>query len=452
MSDPLPSVQDIDWEDVGLQAAQLLSRYIQIDTSNPPGNEAAGAAFLKETLAAEGIPAVLHEPAPGRANLVARLNAAEAQAAPLLLLHHIDVVPAVPDRWQVPPFDGVVDGGYVWGRGAIDDKGLGTIHLMAFLLLKRLGIPLTRDVIFMAVADEEEGGGQGAAWMVERHWPDIECEYVWDEGGTGSRGIIGSRPAFAISVSEKRSMVVRLTARGRGGHGSMTSSGTPVDRLVTALQRLLSHRTEIRFNSVTREFFRRVARSQPFPASWLMRNATHPAIRPLVTRRVAGNAGVNAMLRDTVAATVLRAGDKANVAPEVAEATLDARLLPDTDGEAFLDELRRAIGDDSISVEATGIPSPTPASPMDAALFRAFERAIEDHVPGAIVTPLQTPVATDSRFFRARGVKAYGLIPAVLTQDELDTIHGVDERISVDNLRLGVRIALDAIIDLCGRP
>ena len=360
----------------------------------------------------------------------------------------MDVVPAPASAWSVPPFDGVVRDGAVWGRGAIDDKGLGTVHLMAFLLLNRLGIPLRRDVVLMAVADEEQGGGHGTKWMIDNHWPEIECEYVWDEGGAGTRGIIGSRPTFAVAVSEKRSMPVRLTAGGRGGHGSM-AAGTPVDRLVRALHALQGLRAEARFSDVTREFLRRIAPTQRFPASWMLRHADSPAIRPMVARRLASIPSVNAMLRDTVAATMLTAGETANVAPEQAHAILGTRLLPDTDGTRFVDAIRRAINDESISVEAAPSPPGAAPSPVDSAMFRAFERAIEASVPDAIVTPVQTPVATDSRFFRERGVKAYGLVPVVLTQEELGAVHGVDERLSVQDLTLGVKIALDVILDLC---
>ena len=279
-------------------------------------------------------------------------------------------------------------------------------------------------------------------------WPEIECEYVWDEGGTGSKGIIGTRPIFAVSVSEKRSLVVRLTARGAGGHGSMASAA-PVYRLASALLALQLYPSDLRFNSVTREFFRRVSPARPFPISWMMRHLDHPAIRPLAARRLASIPSVNAMLRDTITPTVLSAGQKANVSPDLAEAQLDVRLLPETDAESFLNSIRLAISDPSISFEATDIPDSVPPSPMDSAMFEAFERAIEAQVPGAIVTPLQTPVATDSRFFRDRGVEAYGLLPAVLTQADINTIHGADERVSIENLTLGIKIALDVLIELC---
>ena len=243
-----------------------------------------------------------------------------------MLLHHMDVVPAPlgpeengVETWSVPPFKGALREGYVWGRGAIDDKGLGIAHLMAFILLKRLGITPSRDVVFMAVADEEEGGKYGTNWMIEHHWPEIACEYVWDEGGAGTVGIIGDRPIFGISVTEKRSVTVRVTATGRGGHGAMVAD-TPIHKLTSALHALRHYRGDTRFNRVTKEFFSRIAQTQPFPASWFLRHAGNPAIKPLVEGKLAKVPSVQAMLRDTLTPTVLRAGQKANVAPRVAEA------------------------------------------------------------------------------------------------------------------------------------
>ena len=446
----MPAPDSIQWDEVGREATELLSRYIRIDTSNPPGNEDPAARLLQEALSAEGIGVATYEPAAGRANLIARLDADQPVGPPLLLLHHMDVVPATPSSWSFPPFGGVVRDGHVWGRGAIDDKGLGVIHLMAFVILKRLGVPLKRSVLLMAVADEEEGGAHGTEWMVEHHWADIECEYVWDEGGIGSIGLMGDRPVFAVSVAEKRSMLVRLTARGGGGHGSIASD-TPVDRLVSALHSLQRRGTDLRFNDVTRAFFRRIAVTQRFPGSWVMRHAGSPLLRPLVRRSVDKIPSISAMLQDTVTATVVKAGQKFNVAPELAEAVLDVRLLPDTDAGQFVGRLKRDIGDDSISVDADEKSAPTPPSPVDSDMFMAFESAISRHVPDAVVVPMQTPVATDSRFFRAKGVKAYGLIPVVLTPEELGGVHGVNERLSVGNLVLGVKIALDAILGLCAQ-
>ena len=324
---------------------------------------------------------------------MARLRAADApqpgnhDPAPLLLLHHMDVVPAEPASWSVSPFDGVVRDEHVCGRGAIDDKRLGTIHLMALLLLKRWLVPLKRDVILMAVADEEEGGEFGARWMVEHYWSEIDCGYVWDEGGTGSHGIVGTRPIFAISIAEKRHLSVQITARVAGGHGSMGSDNT-VERLVSALYRLAGYSGELRFDEVTREFFRRIAQGRPFPLSWVMRHAGHPVLKALMAHQIGKIPSINAMVRDTLTPTVVRAGHKTNVSPDVATATLDARLLPGTEVETFLGDLKHLIDDRSISIEADNAPASTLPSSVETALFQSMELVIGAHIPGAIVTPV----------------------------------------------------------------
>jgi len=260
---------------------------------------------------------------------------------------------------------------------------------------------------------------------------------------------MGRRPIFAVSVWEKRSMLLKLTAEGTGGHGSMVGN-TPLDRLVRALHAIQGYSPEMRFNSVTREFFDRISRDQGFIAGWLMRHAETPVVKGYMSRQIRNISSIHAMLRDTITATVLSTGDKPNVVDEQVEATLDVRLLPDTDRDAFLDSIRRVINDDAIELEATESPTSGPPSPVNSEFFRALSHAIYANEPDALVTPMQTPVATDSRFFRELGVAAYGLLPLVLTSEELGSIHGVDERISVKSLTSGIKIALEAVSTLCG--
>ncbi len=204
-------MNDSDWTQVGSEAVDRLSRYIQIDTANSPGNERAGAEFLEDLLSSESIPSTMFRPEPDRANLLASLDG-EGAEPPVLLLHHIDVVPAASDRWRREPFGGLIEDGHVWGRGAIDDKSLGIMHVLALALLRRQGIPLKRRVMLLAVSDEELDGFAGTKWVIDNHWDRIRSEYVWDEGGVGTRGIVGEVPVFTVSVAEKRSAMVRLVA------------------------------------------------------------------------------------------------------------------------------------------------------------------------------------------------------------------------------------------------
>jgi acetylornithine deacetylase/succinyl-diaminopimelate desuccinylase-like protein len=440
-------LSEIVWTDVGNDAARLLSRYIQIDTTNPPGNERAAVEFLEGFLTSRSIPSARYTSAPDRANLLAKLEG-DGSAAPVMLLHHMDVVPANRDRWAEDPFSGSLADGHVLGRGAIDDKGLGVMQLIAFGLLRDSGVAFKRDILLLAVSDEESGGKLGSQWMVENHWPDIQCEYVWDEGGTGTIGIMGNRPVFAVSVAEKKGMNVRLTTQGTGGHGSFVST-SPLNRMVTALNRLQSSRMPAQFGDVTKKFLREVSRTQSFPSSWLVRNAYKPVVRTLVANKLAAIPAIDAMLRDTVTLTSVQSGAGTNVAPDSAIASLDVRLLPSTDKTDFLRRLKSALGDDSVIIESADPPPIVDSSATDSEFFRALNRVIVQRAPDSIVTPIQTPVGTDSRFFRSKGAHAYGLLPAILTQADLDTIHGANERISVTNLEFGTRIIYETLLELC---
>ena len=440
-------MSEIIWTDVGRDTARLLSLYIQIDTTNPPGNERKSADFLEGFLSSRSVQSAIYTPAPGRANLLAKLEG-DGSEGPIMLLHHMDVVPANTERWAAEPFSGTLADGHVMGRGAIDDKGLGVMQLMAFGLLKDSGVTLKRDVLMLAVSDEELGGKCGAQWMVKNHWPDIQCEFVWDEGGTGTLGIMGDRPVFAVSVAEKRGMIVKLTANGAGGHGSF-SANSPLSQMVSALNRLKTSQWPVQFGEVTKLFLRNVSETQSFPSSWLVRNASMPPLRSFMAKKLASIPAVDAMLRDTVTVTSVQSGTGMNVAPDSASATLDVRLLPTTEKSEFLRKLKSVLGDDSILIESTELPPKIGSSALDSEFYEALTRVIYRRVPQSIVTPIQTPVGTDSRFFRQKGTQAYGLLPAVLAQADLDTMHGVDERISIANLELGTRIIYETLLELC---
>ena len=437
------------WAAIRKDAASTLSRYIQFDTTNPPGNEAPAAAWLKEELARRGITedVTIHEPGTDRAILVARI-AGQGELKPLVLNHHMDVVPADPEQWSHDPFGGEIDAGYVWGRGTLDTKGLGIMHLLALEKLVREEGAFRRPVIFLAVSDEETGGSQGMRWLVEHHLEDLSPEWVWDEGGGGFKGLLGDKTLFGVAVAEKQIQHLRLVARGTPGHGAMPHDDNANERLLRALERVLQPRP-MQVNEVTTALFDAVADSESFPTSFLLRHIDNPVVLRLIGPRLAEDKRLNAMLRDTISLTKLESGYKINVIPEKAEAGLDCRLLPDTDAAAFHDWMRSAIADDQVSVEMMESSPPTPASPIDSPFFSAVAGAVERHVPDGLAFPLLVTGGTDSRYFRAHEVPAYGFSPMVLEPEELDRVHGIDERISVDNLELGVRVTYDIVRDLC---
>jgi len=437
-----------DWQAAGEEAADLLSRYVQIDTTNPPGNERRAADFLCAALRERGLEPKLYESAPGRANVVARLRGA-GERGPILLLHHMDVVPADSSSWSHEPCGGEMCDGYLYGRGALDMKCMGVMQLAALDLLRQSGRSLKRDVIFMAVSDEEMEGRYGTGWMVDHHWDEIHPEVVWDEGGFGLSGLVGRGLVFYVAVAEKQVLWPRLVAYGEPGLASVPRGNNPVDVLTRALERIRTRRQRPRLTAVSREMFKRLAAAVDFPQSLLLRHADSPLIWPLVGRALTRQPETNAMVRNLVTATRLNAGSKQNVVPRQAVADLDVRLLPDEDPIAFLVRLSGVVDDERVNIELDRRPVPSSVSPFEGNFFSALERMLQRHVPGCFVVPTQTPGGTDSRFFRQRGVPAYGLIPIAIDQGELNRMHGIDERISLANLRLGTRVVYDLLKTLC---
>lgn len=446
LSEARPAESEIDWAAVEIEAAELLSRYLQFDTSNPPGNEAPALQFLADVLRQHNFTPQLLESAPGRANLVVRLPASAGPAAsPCLLYAHADVVPAAPAEWSVPPFSGQIKDDFVWGRGALDDKGLGIIFLQTLILLKNSGLPRKRDIILLIAADEETCGHYGAAWLLEHHPELIQAEYVWDEGGMGLRQSKTSRYIYSIAVAEKGALTVRLTARGTPGHASIPHRNNASDRLVRALARLAEWRRPIRLTPPVIEMLRCLAPGYSFPHSWLFKHASNRLTWPLLFPLLDRDAIFGPLIRNTVSLTILRSGQKSNIIPAEAEAKLDIRLLPGEDPAAILGDLRAVIKDIRVAVEAEDMPLAHPSSDSATDFYYALAATLQTVAPPGLVTPYLTPGATDSRFFRRAGMKAYGFMPMLLDAQELSRIHGVDERISLANLRFGVRVVFETL-------
>lgn len=429
----------VDWDRVTAEATELLSRYIQIDTSNPPGNEEAACRFLESVLRSEGIDAIdLYDASDsrsqGRMNLRARLPG-DGSKRPLILLNHTDVVPVEAQYWQVPPFSGAVADGYIWGRGALDMKSLAIMELMAFLLVKRLGLPLKRDLVFLACADEEAGSAYGVDWLDRHHPETLEAEYVINEGGRGHTELLGvRRPAFLCGVAEKGPLWLTLRAEGRPGHGSVPHRNNPLDRIVRALHRVLEWERPIRLTPAHTEYFARLERAGFIP------DTSEETLRALAAQ----DDVMRSTLTDSISVTMARAGIKHNVIPGVAEASLDCRLLPGTDPQEFIDELERLIADPKVHIEQV-MESHAPPSPHDTELFRVMEDVLREHVEDAVVVPSVATGFTDSRVFRRRGAVAYGLTPVLLDGREAATVHGHNERISIENLRLGCQVMFGVV-------
>jgi acetylornithine deacetylase/succinyl-diaminopimelate desuccinylase-like protein len=425
------------------QAPQRLAEYLRIDTTNPPGNENEGVAYLAAILDAAGIPNRSTESAPGRGNLWARLEGGNEPA--LVLLHHIDVVSADPRYWQVPPFSGEIRDGYVWGRGALDMKGIGIAQLQAFLALHASGKRLKRDVLFVATADEEAGGAYGAGWLIEHH-PEIFAGvgYLLNEGGSGTR--LGDDVVFSVEVTQKVPLWLKLTARGQPGHGSTPQAATAVTRLLRAGDRIAETRFPARVIDPVRALFEGLA---PYQQDERVRGryasidaavADDDFLRYLQLT----DPGAHALLRNTCSVTRLEGSDKINVVPTEATMELDCRLLPDQDPDAFIAELETVINDPNIEVETLMVFTPA-VSRTDTALFRLIEEAAERQHPGARVIPGVLTGFTDSHFFRDLGITSYGFGPFIVPPGDRAGVHGNDERLGVQAMIDGTRLMIEVV-------
>lgn len=432
------------WGDL---AVELLTRYLQVDTTNPPGNELRGARFLKEVLEKEGIAVTIDEFAAGRANLRAVLSGS-GKARPIVLMNHMDVVPADSARWSVPPFAGAIKDGRLYGRGAVDMKGEGIVQLVAFLRLKREQVPLARDVILLATADEEDdfAGLERALSPLGWRAQLLASEYLLTEGGENRVGPDGKPLYFGIQTAQKSPFWLKLTTTGEPGHGSRPLANSAPNRLIRALERIRAWRTELRALPSVAKFFRDQApRMTGREAAWYRDIGRAIADTGAAQAIYDGDPGVSALLRDTVSITVVKAGYKTNVIPGTAEAELDVRLLPGTEPEAFLARLRAAIDDPEVTITSIGNIRPPAESRIDTELFRTIERVVGARYPGVPVTTKMGTGATESSLLRPLGVICYGFTPLLLTSAEDASQHGDDERVPIATLKESADIFYDVV-------
>jgi acetylornithine deacetylase/succinyl-diaminopimelate desuccinylase-like protein len=414
-----------------------LKGYIETDTVNPPGNETRGVEFLSRILDDAGIAYETVESAPGRGNIWARLEGGAAPA--LLLLHHIDVVPATRAAWDTDPLQAVERNGMLFGRGALDTKSLGIMHLEAFLALHESGVPLARDVIFMATADEEAGGLYGAGWLVE-HRPELfeNVGYVLNEGGRGTA--TDERSWFEIEVAQKRPYWLRLVATDEPGHGSRPLPTSAPTRLIAALQRIQETPFEPRVTDAVRVMFEGIAEYVDPEWQAPLRNIEQAVREPeFLDRFQAAMPGRHALVRNTCSITMLSGSDKINVVPPTASAELDCRILPTQDAARFLEDIRRRIDDPRIEVEEIMLFGPAESS-SDTPLFDLLASMSTQHYPGAGVVAAVAAGFTDSHFFRDLGIVSYGFAPVLIREADARTVHGNNERIGIDTFDRGVEI------------
>ncbi len=432
-------------------AADLAARYlpdlIRLDSTNPPGNESRVARYLKQVADREGIPAELLGDHPDRLNFVARLRGS-GKLRPLLLIAHSDVVPADRTQWTVDPLAAVIKDGYIYGRGAEDDKQLLAAELAVMVDLHRRRVPLDRDIILLSESDEE-AGSLGALWMVEHAWAKIDAEFALNEYSYILPTASGV-PVFQIQTAEKVPTRFKLIAHGTAGHGSLPREDNPVLHLARAIARLSDAEQPVKLNATTRAYFGAISKLPDYAwlAPYLPRledPATANAAAAEIRKR---NPEIHAMLRTTVSATMLTAGTKINVIPNSAEAQLDGRRLPTETHEEVFARFRQIIDDPTVSLELPGnVEQPnTEPSSLTSPLYQAMEKVFRQAAPNALVVPFLMRGTTDGAYLRAKGMAVYG-VPIFRMDGEL-RMHGNDERISVENLRAGAGLLGKIVVEV----
>jgi len=440
----------VDWEAVGEESINHLVDLVRIDTSNPPGNETKAANYIKAVLASEGIDSELYALEPERANLVARIKG-NGSRRPILIMGHTDVVGVQADRWTEDPFGAARKDGYIYGRGTLDDKDNVTAGLMVMLMLKRYGVDLDRDIIFLAESGEEGTPRVGINYMVENYWELIDAEFCLAEGGNNILEAGGVK-VVGIQTTEKMPRRATLVARGSAGHGSVPRLDNAVTHLANAVAKAGSWKTEMRLNDTTRAYFDRLATISDPDDAWRYRNVGNPAETDAIQQHFLETFPYHySVLRTSVVPTVINAGFRKNVIPSEATAILDIRMLPDEDVDAFYEKLAEIIDDPQVTVVPEPIYRPEAApSPIDNEMFQTLEAVAKRMYPETTVLPTMSTGATDMAQVRAMGVASYGIGP-VRTIEEMNSgrgAHGDNERVSEEAMKQLVQFLWYTIIDI----
>ena len=447
-SSHIPADQLAHYSDL---AVSWMQNYLRIDTTNPPGNELRAASFFKNILDQEGIETRLFEYAPGRADLWARLpRTTSGSRGAIILLNHMDVVTSDSSHWKLPPFSGEIQDGYLWGRGAQDMKDEGLAQLLVMVMLKREHPSLDRDVIFLAVSDEEVEGG-GTDWFLKNQSDLLgNAEFLINEGGENLLQD-GKVKYVGVDVGEKTTFWLHVVAHGRPGHGSRPNPDSAPNRLVRALDRILAYRTPLHVLPVVDQFLRDMAPYEPPERAARYRNIRKAIEDKKFQEEVEHDESLNFLLRDTISLTMMSGSEQTNVIPPEAWANLDVRILPGGDPKKLLEDLHKLVGDPNVTIEPLNAEFRTANySPTDNVLFAAIKQISGKYFPQTPVVPRITSGYTENQRYRPLGMIAYGFNPFTATDEESNTEHGNDERIRVEEVRRGPRILYDVVASVAG--
>lgn len=427
-----------------------LQALIRFDTTNPPGNELPLGEYLAGALKRDGIETQLLEPRPNRAQVIARLTG-NGRRRPVMLLAHMDVVGVERAKWSCDPFGGIVRDGYVYGRGAIDDKGMLSANLMAMLLIKRnvvdRGVELDRDIVFVATSDEESGGEDGMRWLVENHPEILNAEFAINEGGR-TRIIEGGKRYLAVQTAEKISHQVSVTSRGPAGHAAIPLEGNAVFELGVALAKLRDYREPVTLTPTTTRFFGDLASVWPaLDVADAMRGvvSSDTAESEAAAKVLSRIPVFNAVMRNGISPVALSGGVAGNVLPAEAKAMLNVRTIPGHRIEDVAERIAAVVSDPAITVAIESHGEEAPGSDPDSAMFRAISSAAKTIDPEIAVVPYLSTGGTDSAHLRRLGINAYGILPFPMEQSDEERMHGHDERVPVESLHFGVRLIYESI-------
>lgn len=445
----------INWDAACDETVRHLSSLVQTETVNPPGNELPAILLVKEILEREGFPAEdikIVESAPNRVNLIARLHG-DGSERPVMMSGHVDVVPVERDHWTHDPFGGEIIDGYVWGRGALDMKGFLSMYLQIFLQAYRQKLPLKRDLILAAIADEEAGFTHGSKFLVNQHRDLINAEYGITEGGAFTM-YLGKTKAYMIQVAEKGVCWLRMTAHGKPGHGSLPHDENAVVFLAEAIERLHhAGHLPIHITPTFQGMLQAAGKQIKFPLGSAVGLLANPTAVNLLMKRTYGRTRtlLTALTSNTCTPTVLTAGSKTNVIPSEAEVQLDCRKLPGQSPEDVMREIL-AITGDKVTLEKMDV-SDGNASPIDSPFYQVMEKYTRQMDTEGIVIPFMMPGATDACVYTQAGIHVYGFTPGILPEDypTMSMGHGHDERLPISYLRTGLPTLWQVIEDFCGK-